>query len=265
MAGYTINGYNYFKLRDIAALVDFGVEWDQTTSTIQIDTTHGYQGEGSETAPVPEQATVRYVPTVGDRITCQDGYIYEITDVTKFNNSMFAAEDTAKLPTATCDWSLLPDPELPAAEARHFTSGGREYLFMRNLYETRRMQYTLYNAIGSNPQTWQNGKPVTRADGKPLVQVHLSIPNEFTPTASGRGNRNKSQSCSIPARRVTTTSRPGICTVTALSDTRNTTSTSNSETPYTKSDVPAGTSLFPIHILPEGGDNTPSSAHFMEE
>lgn len=179
LAGYTINGYNYFKLRDIATLVDFGVEWDQTTSTIRIDTTHGYQGEGNATAPAPEQATVRYVPTVGDRITCQDGYIYEITDVTKFNNSMFAAEDTAKLPTATCDWSLLPDPELPAAEARHFTSGGREYLFMRNLYETRHMQYTLYNAIGSNPQTWQNGKPVTRADGKPLVQVHLSIPNEF--------------------------------------------------------------------------------------
>ena len=89
---YNIGGHNYFKLRDIAALVDFGVEWDQTSSTIQIDTTHGYQGEGSETAPVPEQATVRYVPTVGDRITCQDGYIYEITDVTKFNNSMFAAE-----------------------------------------------------------------------------------------------------------------------------------------------------------------------------
>lgn len=67
MAGYTINGYNYFKLTDLRHLWDFGVEWEQTTSTIQIDTTHGYQGEGSETAPVPEQATVRYVPTVGDR------------------------------------------------------------------------------------------------------------------------------------------------------------------------------------------------------
>ena len=47
---------------------------------------------------------------------------------------------------------------------------------MRNLFETRRMQYTLYNAIGDNPQTWQNGKPVTRADGSPLVTVKLSIP-----------------------------------------------------------------------------------------
>ena len=40
------------------------------------------------------------------------------------------------------------------------------------------MQYTLYNAIGANPQTWQNEKPVTRADGSPLVRVYLSIPND---------------------------------------------------------------------------------------
>ena len=75
---------------------------------------------------------------------------------------MFASEATAALPSPTCDWSLLPQPDLPAAESRHFTVGGKEYLFMRNLYETRRMQYTLYNAIGNNPQTWVNGKPATR-------------------------------------------------------------------------------------------------------
>lgn len=181
LTAYNIGGYNYFKLRDIADLVDFGVEWDPETSSIQIDTTVGYQGEGAVLDNgVQASGTTRYVPKVGDQITCQDGYIYEITDVTKYNNSMFATEETAALPAATCDWSLLPDPELPAAEARHFTSGGREYLFMRNLYETRRMQYTLYNAIGANPQTWQNGKPVTRADGSPLVRVYLSVPNDVS-------------------------------------------------------------------------------------
>lgn len=178
LAAYNIGGYNYFKLRDIAELVDFGVEWDQETSTIQIDTTVGYQNDGASTDQGTVPGTIRYVPKVGDKITCLDGYIYEITDVTKYNNSMFATEETGALPTPSCDWSLLPDPELPADEARHFTSGGREYLFMRNLYETRRMQYTLYNAIGANPQTWQNGKPVTRVDGSPLVQVHLSVPND---------------------------------------------------------------------------------------
>ena len=181
LTAYNIGGYNYFKLRDIADLVDFGGEWDPETASIQIDTPVGYQGEGAGLDNgVHASGTTRYVPKVGDQITCQDGYLYEITDVTKYNNSMFATEETAALPAATCDWSLLPDPELPAAEARHFTSGGREYLFMRNLYETRRMQYTLYNAIGANPQTWQNGKPVTRADGSPLVRVYLSVPNDVS-------------------------------------------------------------------------------------
>ena len=181
LTAYNIGGYNYFKLRDIADLVDFGVEWDPETSSIQINTSVGYQSEGAGLDNgVQASGTTRYVPEVGDQITCQDGYIYEITDVTKYNNSMFATEETAALPAATCDWSLLPDPELPAAEARHFSSGGREYLFMRNPYETRRMQYTLYNAIGANPQTWQNGKPVTRADGSPLVRVYLSVPNDVS-------------------------------------------------------------------------------------
>lgn len=41
-SAYTIGGNNYFKLRDIAALIDFAVEWDQQTSTISIDTSRGY-------------------------------------------------------------------------------------------------------------------------------------------------------------------------------------------------------------------------------
>ena len=120
---------------------------------------------------------------------CTPSYVYEITDVSKYQNSMFAMQETDTLPDPTCDWSLLDQPTLPEPEANHFTSGGKEYMFVRNLFETRRMQYTLYNAIGDNPQTWQNGKPVTRADGSPLVTVKLSIPesvaaNSFWPWRS---------------------------------------------------------------------------------
>ena len=39
---YTIRDYTYYKLRDIAKLVDFGVTWDEGTATIGIDTTSGY-------------------------------------------------------------------------------------------------------------------------------------------------------------------------------------------------------------------------------
>ena len=39
---YTINGNNYFKLRDIAQAFNIGITWDGTTNTIGINTTTGY-------------------------------------------------------------------------------------------------------------------------------------------------------------------------------------------------------------------------------
>ncbi len=39
---YTINGNNYFKLRDIAQAFNIGITWDGTTNTIGIDTSTGY-------------------------------------------------------------------------------------------------------------------------------------------------------------------------------------------------------------------------------
>ena len=39
---YTISGSNYFKLRDICALLNVGITWDNDTSTIGIDTSVGY-------------------------------------------------------------------------------------------------------------------------------------------------------------------------------------------------------------------------------
>ena len=170
--GYLINGHNHYQLRDLGELLGFDVEWDAKARCVSITT-----DDAVEKAEVHTDDT-RYIPAVGDVITCSDGYRYEIKDVSKWNSSMFASEETAALPSPTCDWSLLPQPDLPAAENRHFTVGGKEYLFMRNLYETRRMQYTLYNAIGNNPQTWVNGKPATMANGQPLVRINLSIPED---------------------------------------------------------------------------------------
>lgn len=42
LTAYNIGGYNYFKLRDVAAAINFGVGWDSKTSTITIDTSTGY-------------------------------------------------------------------------------------------------------------------------------------------------------------------------------------------------------------------------------
>lgn len=166
LQAYAINGNNYLKLRDIGEAVGFNVYWDAEQHCVQIESDAPYTGvaptsDKAEITPLAgyEQSEIKPAPQAGDVIRCSDGYVYKIKDVSKYNRSMFAAEETDALPAPTCDWSLLVQPTLPAPEARHFTAGGKEYLFVRNLYETKRMQYTLYNAIGSNPQTWKNGRP----------------------------------------------------------------------------------------------------------
>ena len=191
MTAYGINGNNYVMLRDIGAAVGFNVYWDSENHCVQIESDKPYTGiapkqDAQVIKQAPEnyaQSDARSTPSVGDQIICSDGYVMEIKDLSKYQNSMFAQEETSKLPTATCNWSLLYQPVLPDAEVNHFTSGGKDYVFIRNLFETRRMQYTLYNAIGDNPQTWQNGRPATKADGEPLVTVELSIPKDMAATS----------------------------------------------------------------------------------
>lgn len=45
LKAYTINGNNFFKLRDIAEAFDIGVTWDGATKTVGIDTSIGYTAE----------------------------------------------------------------------------------------------------------------------------------------------------------------------------------------------------------------------------
>ncbi|MDR1574019.1 MAG: hypothetical protein LBS24_06885 [Clostridiales Family XIII bacterium] len=45
LTAYNIGGNNYFKLRDIGAAFDFGVDWDGAKNTIVIDTSKSYTPE----------------------------------------------------------------------------------------------------------------------------------------------------------------------------------------------------------------------------
>lgn len=150
--------------------------WDG--QSVQIDSDAPYTGAGPQSQPagqIPGQADKlsynadgsKYVPEAGDRVRCDDGYIYEIKDISRYDNNVFAEGPVGELPTATCDWSAFPTRELPQAEVRHFADQYGDDLFIRNLYETRRMEYTIYNALGKEPSAWR--------DGKPLASVHLTI------------------------------------------------------------------------------------------
>ena len=122
----------------------------------------------------------QYIPQVGDVIRCDDGTNYTITDVSRWDKNMFASGPIDPLPEPTCDWSLLPQPELPKMEVRHWQNETGDHLRVRNLYETRRMLYTLYNAIGDNPMTWENGAPKLNAKGIFPVYINLSIPDDLS-------------------------------------------------------------------------------------
>ena len=181
LEAYTIFGSNYVKLRDVGKAVNINVYWD---GAVQIDTDAPYTGEAPENAgatatptaaknsaiTVP-QTDALFVPGEGDRILCDDGTEYEIKDMSRYDNNVFADGKLPPLPTATCNWSLFPDSRLPAVEVKRYSDQYGDDLFVRNLYETRRMQYTIYNALGNEPTAWKNGKP--------LPTVELTIPAEY--------------------------------------------------------------------------------------
>lgn len=179
--GYLIEGHNYYQLQDLGALLGFDVEWDSAAGTVRITTQASYSMESADGTVILPKDGSQYIPQVGDVIRCDDGTNYTITDVSRWDKNMFAAGPVGDLPQPTCDWSLLPQPELPSPEARHYSINGREYLFVRNLYETRRMLYTLYNAIGDNPETWQDGAPVLHPSGNPKVKINLTIADDLNP------------------------------------------------------------------------------------
>ena len=74
-------------------------------------------------------------------------------------------------PWRKCDWSAFPTLTLPEPEVRHYRDQYGDDLFVRNVYEVRRMVCTIYNALGKEPSAWR--------DGKPLATVETVIPPEY--------------------------------------------------------------------------------------
>ena len=190
LTAYAIEGHNYVQLCELGALLGADVAYQRSDNSVRIFTGSGSAPSGSTAASSGTAQTVnadgsinipgdgsRYMPKAGDVIRCGNGTNYTITDVSRYGSSMFAAP-VDELPAPTCDWSKFPAQDLPQPEVRRFQNAGADMLFVRNLYETRRMQYTLYNAIGSNGQTWKNGAPALRGDGSPVARVQLTVTDD---------------------------------------------------------------------------------------
>ena len=177
---YSIGGANYCKLRDVGKAVGFNVTYDALTNTVHINTSEPYAEEvtapTSRTVALPTDGT-QYVPQVGDRILCDDGTEYEIKNVERWDTNVFQSGPVGPLPTPTCDWSRFPTLELPKPIVKHYCDEYGDDLFVRNVFEIRRMIYTIYNALGKEPSAWR--------DGKPLATIHTEIPIEYDAYTGG--------------------------------------------------------------------------------
>lgn len=141
LEAYVIHGHNYVQLRDVGRAVDFGVAYDQGANRVLVDTSSPYTEESAVSAPsgvvtVPQSDEPLRLKE-GDKVLCDDGTTYEITDLRLW-------EEPEPLPAY--DQTRFPELELPKAEVRRFQSEYGDNLHIRNLYETRRMEYTIYNA-----------------------------------------------------------------------------------------------------------------------
>ena len=180
LTAYAVAGSNYIQLRELGKLVGFQVNYQAADNSVRITTDDAAPAAGA--AVIPTDGS-RYVPKAGDVIACDDGSVYTITDVSRWDKSMFASGPVGDLPGPTCDWSSFPEVELPAVEARRYDLDGVDYLFLRNLYESRRMQYTIQNLAGNDPQTSENGKLKYGAMGTPSVRIQLTIDDDRSPQA----------------------------------------------------------------------------------
>ena len=102
---YTINGNNYFKLRDIAALVDFGVTWNNATRTVEIDTAAPYE----KPEPVAEQPA----SDAEGSSTLVDMYAIR-EEIVQLTNGL---RQESGLPALTMDDDLMAAAQVRAEEA----------------------------------------------------------------------------------------------------------------------------------------------------
>ncbi len=75
ITAYTIDGNNYFKLRDIGSIINFGVEWDGKNNTIAIKSTTYYLAEDKIAKPTILSESVSEIIDVD-----KDSVLYNLMD-----------------------------------------------------------------------------------------------------------------------------------------------------------------------------------------
>jgi len=103
LTAYNIDGYNYFRLRDICKPLDFSVEWNSSVHSVWVDTSKAYAGAHDDYIPPMKTISLEvkdmevYINGVGKQISsCNiEGYNYfklrDIADLSK--NSAYESKN----------------------------------------------------------------------------------------------------------------------------------------------------------------------------
>jgi hypothetical protein len=184
------DGTTYLPVRAVAEALGQEVGWDAATKSVYIGTQPDQlSAQSPQTVPagnvltVPNNGDKRFVPKDGDRILCDGGSIYEIVKGPDLNawtsftaNGKWHPEEA--LPEPTCDWSVYPELQLPDVLVNRWNDESGDDLYILNLHEMRRMQYTLYNYIYPETVRYYGEHPglleaIRRNGYDPAIEKHI--------------------------------------------------------------------------------------------
>ncbi len=188
---YNVADQNYVRLADLCPEIGVGLAWDPVTGYVLMNSDGTTPEVTKVTAPTTSNTTTATVTIpsttatsttsnngvitipegdaklnlqVGDKILCDDGYVMEITDMSRYENNSFQTYDKLPaLPSQVGDWNNLPVLDTPEVTVTHFynENRGTDTVYITNVYEMRRMQYTIYNLIVATSRCWDGTTPLS--------------------------------------------------------------------------------------------------------
>ena len=107
---YNIDGYNYFKLRDLMSLLNVGLGWDSEENLITIDTALGYSEESQNSLPLFYMGSFYLTPEFCGMYIADtyDTTLAKITDVTVLGAEVALDEESPAL----AEYTALSGTEL---------------------------------------------------------------------------------------------------------------------------------------------------------
>lgn len=181
LEAYAIEGRNYVQLRDVGKAIDFSVEFVASDNSVHLDSAAPYTEEvkpATTPAPTPSVAPadgVLTIPQSGEPFRPLAGDVVQLDDGTTFTVTEPKKEEPP-LPTLAYDLDLFPVLELPKVRTNAWHEGQvAGTVGILNLYETRRMQLTIYNAVPNCPELWEDGRLKLSSKGNPIFNFKLGI------------------------------------------------------------------------------------------